>query len=362
MSMKWQMENLSNHKKKKHKIHKVMLTGFMLSVILSGCALFPEEEDIEKLPDITASNVSQKPTYTVEEKTLEVPLSGAGEIMSKVSENVVFEEGGTIKEVYVKKDDIVEAGQLIAELDVETTEDDLRSKQIAFRETELDIKKMNRDGDTITEEAKERARINFEKEKLAILKLQEKIEAAKLYAPFSGTVINVRVEKGDNIGEYDKVAQLSDTSQLIVAVDFSSDEIDKIAIGMDAVVDITGYNEDLTGKVVQMPVEEEEEDDYYNRRNREETTEDFTLIQLDQLPEQPLSINTKLNAKVISKKIENAVVVPPSVLKTYGGREYVVVVEEDGTTREVDVEVGVRLSTEVEIIKGLEAGQKVEGR
>ncbi|MDU2242948.1 MAG: efflux transporter periplasmic adaptor subunit, partial [Paenibacillus sp.] len=41
---------------------------------------------------------------------------------------------------------------------------------------------------------------------------------------------------------------------------------------------------------------------------------------------------------------------------------YVQVVEEDGTKREADVEVGMQTSTDVEIVKGLTPGQKVVGR
>jgi len=56
------------------------------------------------------------------------------------------------------------------------------------------------------------------------------------------------------------------------------------------------------------------------------------------------------------------VVIPPSALRTLSGRYYVQVVEADGTKREVDVEVGQQTATQVEIIKGLEPGQKVVGK
>ncbi|MNJ71971.1 macrolide transporter subunit MacA [compost metagenome] len=64
---------------------------------------------------------------------------------------------------------------------------------------------------------------------------------------------------------------------------------------------------------------------------------------------------------IITKRTENAVVIPPSTLRSIGARTYVQVVDENGK-REVDVEVGQQTPTQVEILQGLEPGQKVVGR
>ena len=69
----------------------------------------------------------------------------------------------------------------------------------------------------------------------------------------------------------------------------------------------------------------------------------------------PLSIN------IITKRTENAIVIPPSTLRSIGSRTYVQVIDAEGK-REVDVEVGQQTSTKIEILKGLKPGQKVVGR
>lgn len=68
-----------------------------------------------------------------------------------------------------------------------------------------------------------------------------------------------------------------------------------------------------------------------------------------------------LSVTVVTNKIKDALVIPPSALRTIGSRTYVQVVDENGK-REVDVEVGVQRPTEIQIIAGLEPGQKVVGR
>ena len=65
---------------------------------------------------------------------------------------------------------------------------------------------------------------------------------------------------------------------------------------------------------------------------------------------------------IITQRKENAIVIPPSTLRSIGSRTYVQVVDSNGSKREVDVEVGQQTSTEIEILKGLTPGQKVVGR
>ncbi|MNY74706.1 multidrug efflux system subunit MdtA [compost metagenome] len=65
---------------------------------------------------------------------------------------------------------------------------------------------------------------------------------------------------------------------------------------------------------------------------------------------------------MIVQKKEKAVVIPAAALRTITGRNYVQVVDDKGAKREVDVEIGMQTSTDIEIVKGLTPGQKVVGR
>ena len=86
-----------------------------------------------------------------------------------------------------------------------------------------------------------------------------------------------------------------------------------------------------------------------------ERPEDFLIVQLDKMPKNVMR-GTLLLAHDMTKRKENAIVIPPSALRTMGSRTYVQVVEQDGTKREVDVEVGQQTATETEIVKGLDTG------
>lgn len=63
---------------------------------------------------------------------------------------------------------------------------------------------------------------------------------------------------------------------------------------------------------------------------------------------------------IILEKAENAVAIPISAVQSKDSRKYVVVVNSDGSTKEVDIETGISNSNYVEIKSGLSAGETIQ--
>ena len=101
-----------------------------------GCSLLPQESEEEVLPIITPPKLSEKPVYEVVTATLESKVQAAGKVMSLKEENLFFTgQGGAmrLKAVYVEPGQEVEAGDLIAEVDVSDKERELRRARLEFR-------------------------------------------------------------------------------------------------------------------------------------------------------------------------------------------------------------------------------------
>ncbi|MEF3303842.1 efflux RND transporter periplasmic adaptor subunit [Paenibacillus sp. GYB003] len=360
MFTKWLTENSS--------IHKTLLS-IALTVSLaaaSGCSLLPKEDEEEVLPSIAPPKMSEKPIHVVKTTTLETKVRASGRLLSTKEETLYFTQEDTkrLKDIYVKTGDSVKAGQLIAELDVTTLENDLRQKRLQQRSEELQMIELLRknDGSKSAEEL-ERAKIAFELKKEELAKLESSIAAAKLTAPFDGTIVSVAVKKGDNVKGYDDIAIIADLSQLTVAADLLPDDVKKVAIGMEAVVDINSAGQHK-GKVTQLPLPKQEQGQPgpgQGQGQQKDTIDNYLLVTLDAFPP-GLNRGTPLSVSVITQRKENAVVIPSAALRSYAGRNYVQVVDDKGSKREVDVEIGQQTSTEVEIVKGLQPGQKVVGR
>ncbi|MFD2672273.1 efflux RND transporter periplasmic adaptor subunit [Marinicrinis sediminis] len=379
MSIKWWMEDLQkqrsktySHDRKRSRKWTVAVLAVMIGISASGCALLPEEKQEEVIPVITPPKLSEKPVYAAAAQTIESKVSGVGKLMSAREETLFFtEEGKRIRDIYIAPGDFVQAGDVLMSLDVQELQDQLREKRLGFREAELRMKQTLRNQDQMTDEEFEREKIQFEKQRLELTELQEQIGRSTLTAPFSGTIVTISAAKGDQVKAYSPVAVLADLTQLAVTAKLSSNDLQKVAPGMEAIVEINGAGQHK-GKVKQMPVNETSEGnrdsfngfDPYNPNGggtKIEKIEDFLVVELSEMPE-GLNRGTPLSVAIVIQRKENAIVIPPSTLRTYGGRTYVQVVDEDGSKREVDVEVGQQSSTVVEIVKGLEPGQKVVGK
>lgn len=368
MYLKWLTENSSLKRKHLKPVLSVLLCGSL--ILSSGCALLPKEDLEENLPSITPPKLSQKPEYSVTTTTWETAIRGTGRLMSIKEEELFFiEDGKRVKEIYVSNGDWVEAGQLIAELDVSDLESQLQQRQWQSRQEELNMIEILRQADEMSPEQLERAKIEFELKRDELRKLQEAISRAKITAPFSGTVVSTYMKKGDTAKAYDTVVTIADLNKLTVAATISQDGLKQIAVGMEVKVEINGYRGDpLVGTVDQLPNPKSDNNQgggmypgYPGYQPQQDSIENYVVVKLDPFPE-GLNRGTPLSVSVIVNRKENAVVIPTAALRTYAGRNYVQVVESDGTKREVDVEIGLQKSTEVEILKGLTPGQKVVGR
>jgi macrolide-specific efflux system membrane fusion protein len=336
----------------------------MTLIFTSGCSLLPKENNEEVIPVISPPKISKKPEYAVKTDTIETSVRGSGKIMATKEEELFFTIEKRAKEVYVKPGDTVSQGQLIAELDVADIETELRGLVLQSRLDEIDMKTTLRSSDK-TPEQMEQAKLSFELKHQTILDKQKLVAKAKLLAPFNGTVAAIYMQKGDAVKAYTSVAVVADLSKLTVALSMTTDDLKKVAVGMEAAVDLNGAGQ-LKGKVAQLPIPKKDPATDPNGGGNpsggvKESLADYVLINLEKLPEN-LTRGTFLSAAIIINRKKDVLVIPPSTLRTVGARNYVQVIDSKGTKREVDVEIGQQTSTSVEIKKGLTIGQKVVGR
>ncbi|RXZ77085.1 HlyD family efflux transporter periplasmic adaptor subunit [Paenibacillaceae bacterium] len=376
MSTKWWTENSSNlhtreretttfPRRSRWKKGACVALLSMSLVAASGCSLLPAEAEEEVLPAITPSQISKKPEHEVTTTTLKTEVKGTGNLISMQEETLFFTmENKRLKSLNVKVGDVVKAGDVIGELDVDDMVKDLRLKHLQFRSQEVQMKETLRQRDEMDPVKFEEAVIVFEQGRQALTDLEEDIAKATLVAPFSGTVVSLTAKKGDTVKAYDPICIIADTSKLTVAATVAKDKLASIAVGMPVTVDINNAGQ-FTGKLKQLPMNTEG-----NNGNNGggapgggdpgNKPENFVLVDLDKAPE-GLNRGTPLSITIVTKRKENAVVIPISALRTIGARTYVQVVDENGK-REVDVGVGQQTSTQIEILEGLQPGQKVVGR
>lgn len=330
------------------KISAVGVTGAMI-LSLTGCYLFPKEEQVLAPPPIKSTKV----TYDVIEPKMgdiEKAIRGVGYFVSISQFDLAFKyRGGHVKAVHVKPGDKVKQGDVLIELDTDNLETQIRQQ-------ELQLQKAQNSYDSLKAEMEingggnkaqlENARIDLEMVRLQLDDLKQQLMKSKLVSPVSGIVDYIDPAKvGEYVDAYRTLVRIGDPTKM--QLEYKEDKISFFELGMKVDVEIAGKK--FEGKVVMNPSNVPE--------NADRSRTMVVRIQIDKLPPE-VAIGDSANIRLTLQKKQNVLVLPKNAVRTFNGRKYVPILE-DGLKKERDVELGIENETEVEIVKGLKEGEKV---
>lgn len=380
-------------------------------MLLAGCSLLPSSRtqqvaDEEATPTpIPTPIVPTKPTYTVKQGEIIDQLEFSGRISAITEEDLFFRNSGRIRNLFFKRGDIVEEGDVIADLEIDDLERELISvnldleraqsrldsaeRDLGFEQrsakANLEISQLqlanlrrqipvNPEDIAIQELRVQLAQINLEKleagvdpllendverASLQVEKLEAAIQDSQVTAPFAGELKSVSLVAGQGVDAYKNVVVIADTSELEISADLISSQLDGLAEGMIAdVVLVSRPGVVLQGEVRRLPFP-------FGSGASGSTVEDLdksTRISLtDSAEEAGYKDGDLVRVTVELERKDNVLWLPPQALRNFDGRRFAVIQDGD-TQRRVDVSVGIQTPEMVEIEEGLEEGQIVVGQ
>jgi len=198
----------------------------------------------------------------------------------------------------------------------------------------------------------ELAQIALAEIKLNIQDLAQNIEDARLIAPFDGIVYNLRIAPGRNATSYQVYAVVADITNLEIQADLTSSDIVDLEPGMPVSVALSNRpSETYTGFIRRLPK--------LISSQASEEEDKTTRVELDVDPiDAGLEDGNLMRVTVVLESKENVLWLPPQAIRTFEGRNFVVVQDGDVQMR-VDIKVGIESNDRVEILEGLEDGQTV---
>lgn len=175
------------------------------------------------------------------------------------------------------------------------------------------------------------------------------VNAANVRAPFAGTVYSLPVSATEFVQQGDKLLQMANLSRVQVRAYFDEPEIGNLHVGQPIRIQWAA-KPDLAwhGSIVRIP----STIIGYGTRNVGEV-----LVQVDDA-NGALLPNTNVTVTVTVNSVARALTVPREALHTDAGKDYVYIVSNDKLTRN-SVHVGAINLTQVQVLSGLEEGQKV---
>jgi multidrug efflux pump subunit AcrA (membrane-fusion protein) len=109
---------------------------------MSGCFLLPEEAEMPELPLVTPYSGAEYTTVYVTRGDMTLTENIVCNYSATKSENLAFNiDGEYYGSIFVEAGDYVTAGTLVAELDVSSILDDIKSREDEIRKLEIELAK-----------------------------------------------------------------------------------------------------------------------------------------------------------------------------------------------------------------------------
>jgi multidrug efflux pump subunit AcrA (membrane-fusion protein) len=225
--------------------------------------------------------------------------------------------------------------------------------EAALQQAELDYEKALAEADPESYTMQLQA-LELEQAQLDIQDLQDQIASAQLIAPFAGQILSLNIKAGDTAQAYDTVGVLADPNALEITAELGSEDLSQMALNQEAVISLRERpGETFQGTVRQLP--------YPYGGTTVDTGDDDTAVHVAIEGDVDMTLGELATVSIVLQEKDNVLWLPPAAIRTYQGRDFVVVQLADGSQKRVDVLLGISTDERVEIAAGLEEGQTIVG-
>ncbi len=275
-------------------------------------------------------------------------LETNGTLEAENEVDIVARVAGPIVELATEEGKIVKKGQLLARIDERETKAQVEVARVALAEATRahERAKGARESEIISEEVYDQALGRMESAQAQLANAQINFEYTKITAPFDGIIIERSVKFADNITPNQKLFRVSDFDPLLCPIQVPEKELSRLKIGQPA----------------RIAVEAWPEDPFPSRVLRISPVVDATTGTIKVTLE--VSARGKLRPGMFASVFlemdthKNAKVIPKTALsfESFGDTVYI---EKEGIAERRDLTVGFEEADFVEVLEGLNDGERV---
>jgi HlyD family secretion protein len=200
-----------------------------------------------------------------------------------------------------------------------------------------------------SEQEIEQYRARITEEERALTEARDQLQATLVRAPMAGTIMKIEVQEGGKAFENNPVLRIADLTELQIDADIDELDVPFVAEGQAVEIRLDAFPaQSLEGKVVHLSP------------GVDDTRSAATYPAIVQFDHQGLAIRPGMgaNLRIITQSAEDVLLVPRRAIRSVG-RYQVAYVRAGRQTLEVIVITGLSNDEQVEILSGLEEGQRV---
>lgn len=279
-------------------------------------------------------------------------LSLVGSMAANEMVEIKSETDGIIQEIPFHEGQRVEKGQLLLRLDETKLAAALNEAESNFKlsQANFDRAKQLAQDKLISQSEYDQAAATFALNQATVELRRRELKDARVYAPFNGTIGARNVSPGQVISRSTVLTWLVDLEKVKVEINVPERFIGQLRVGQDLELKVAAFpGQTFTGKV------------YFVAPLVEASTR--TALVKAEIPNADHTLKPGMfaNLDLTLRVRENAVVIPEAALSQVldDNRASVFVVGTNDTVFIKPVRIGVRLPGRLEVIEGLDGGEKV---
>lgn len=335
----------------------------VLACSFGGYKYYTAQQEAQAQQEAIGSKAS------VEKRNLRSKVSTTGTIKPVNSVEVSSKITARIKQVFVKENEFVKAGQTVATLDGKDYEAKREQAQYKVINTKAKFDRaayLYQIG-AYTQEQYEDAAYNYDTALSSLQVTESDLAETVIVAPMDGMVVGEPKTPGtmavQGVNNPTVIMRIADMSTKQIKAQVDETDIGSIKEGQEATFTVDAY----TGKNFKARVKNISKTDVGNSWDTSSSSSSsssssviYYYVTLDvEDPENLLlpAMTARIDISIANKK--GVLAVPISALKTNRQGTYVILVKEDGTTEDKQVKTGIYSEEYVEITEGLSEGQEV---
>lgn len=321
------------------------LGAFLAASMLTGCGGdTTEQETVVSTIPVTAETVVSKDFDKV------VTLGGLTAAENTVS--VIAKVSGMeqIQAVNVKVGDKVQAGQVLAVLDNETSAINLSNAQLQFDNayTNYENGKQLFALGAVSQSELNQLNMAYENANNTLRQAQMAMDYATVTAPISGTVTMSNANVGSYATASAPMFEIANVDTLEISTGINEQNVSKIAIGQEVLLRINSVSDQwMSGKITEIS------------KVMNTQTKNYPVTVAMSNKDDALVAGMYAEIEVVVDHVDDVLVIPVDAIVYKEAQPVVFVVQPDGTVKEAHVEFGLDDGNEYVVTAGIQAGDQI---
>jgi membrane fusion protein (multidrug efflux system) len=284
----------------------------------------------------------------VERRAISSYIETNGVLEAENEVDIVARVGAPIVLLRAEEGDTVRRGQLLARIDDKDIRSDVEITRVALEEARLNYERSQKlhESNLISAEEFEQASTRFETAKAQYENNRILLGYTEITAPFAGHIVTRYVDLAEQVNSGTPLFRISDFDPLLCPIQVPERELPRLAIGQDAYLTVEAWRgERFPARVLRVsPVVD--------------AATGTVKVTLNVESDPRLRPGMFARVFLETERHENALVIPKAALslESLGDTVYVV---GDGVAERRDVILGFREENRVEVVSGLEDGERV---